>query len=230
MDFEVYCDESNPEILTDRSANDFLLIGGIWIPKTYRESLKEEIKAIKSKHNYRNEIKWNKVAPSSVDFYLDLLRYFFSTEDIRFRVLVVKSDEIDSVKFHNGDGELSFYKFYYQLLQHWILSYNSYSIFLDHKINKNTKRVSKLKEVLENANLTSEIASVQALPSEQSLGIQLADFLTGIVNAKFNQKISSSSKLQILKELESLIGHPIMPTPKAESKFNIFRINFNGGW
>ena len=230
MDFEVYCDESNPEILADRSANDFLLIGGVWIPKTYRDSLKEDIKAVKSKHNYRNEIKWNKVAPSSVDFYSDLLRYFFSTENIRFRVLLVKSDEIDRVKFHNGDGELSFYKFYYQLLQHWILSYNSYSVFLDHKINKNTKRVSKLKEVLINANLTSEIASVQALPSEQSLGIQLADFLTGIVNAGFNKKVSSTSKRRILKELELLLGHKIMSTPKAENKFNIFRINFNGGW
>lgn len=148
MDFEAYCDESNPEILSDRTANDYLLIGSIWIPKVYREDLKNSIKKIKDNHNYRNEIKWNKVAPSSNEFYLDLLKYFFSTDNIRFRVLLVKSNKIDRVKFHNGDGELSFYKFYYQLLQHWILSYNSYSIFLDHKVNKDINRVSKLREVL----------------------------------------------------------------------------------
>ncbi|RLD65416.1 MAG: hypothetical protein DRI95_08790 [Bacteroidetes bacterium] len=230
MDFEVYCDESNPEILSDRTANNYLLIGSIWIPKVYREDLKNSIKKIKTNHNYRNEIKWNKVAPSSNEFYLDLLKYFFSTDNIRFRVLLVKSNEIDRVKFHNGDGELSFYKFYYQLLQHWILSYNSYSIFLDHKVNKDINRVSKLREVLKNANLTSEIANVQALPSNEVLGIQLADFLTGIVNAKFNKKISSSSKKDILTETENYIGHKLVPTSKSENKFNVFSINFQGGW
>lgn len=230
MNFEVYCDESNPEVLKDRKINDYLLIGSIWIAQSYRDNLKNEIKAIKAKYNYRNEIKWNKVSPSSFEFYKALLDYYFSTNEIRFRVLVVKSDEIDRVKFHNGDGELSFYKFYYQLLQHWILSYNSYSIFLDHKVNKDLSRIPKLKEVLSNANLTSEIANVQALPSDELLGIQLADFLTGIVNGKYNKKITSKSKIELIKHTETKLKREISDTPKAENKFNIFRINFNGGW
>jgi hypothetical protein len=230
MQFEVYCDESNPEVLIDRGANDFLVLGSLWMPADFRQQFKEDIANLKKKFGYCNEIKWNKVAPSTFEFYNALLVYFFTNKNLRFRALLAEADKIDLVKFHNGDGELSFYKFYYQLLNHWIFDYNEYSIFVDHKVNKDTNRVSKLQEVLSASNLTSKICNVQALPSKQSLGIQLADFLMGIVNGKFNAKISSLAKLDLLKNTESLLKHEIKPTYKYEEKFNIFKINLQGGW
>lgn len=77
---------------------------------------------------------------------------FFNADKIRFRAIIVEADNVDMVKFHNDDSELSFYKFYYQLVHHWIFDYNEYFIFLDHKINKDLSRVHKLKEVLNKAN------------------------------------------------------------------------------
>jgi hypothetical protein len=134
------------------------------------------------------------------------------------------------VRFHQDDGELSFYKFYYQLLHHWILDYNEYAIFIDHKINKDHNRITKLSEVLNNANLFSSIINVQAIHSQESLGIQLADFLTGCINGKFNDRLNSNAKLNILREIEQHLHLPIRQTNKAEEKFNIFRINLQGGW
>lgn len=230
MEFEVYCDESSPEVLWDKSANKYLVLGSIWIPAAFREELKRAIKAIKKEHNYRNEIKWNKVAPSSFEFYKALVRYFFNTECIRFRGIIVEADKVDMVKFHNDDSELSFYKFYYQLLHHWILDFNEYSIFIDHKVNKDLNRVHHLKDVLNKANLFSSIENLQALPSHELLGIQLADFLMGALNGKVNGKVTSTGKLGIIKEIETLLKHEIAPTPKAEEKFNVFKINLEGGW
>ena len=71
---------------------------------------------------------------------------------------------------------------------------------------------------------------MQGLPSNQSLGIQLADILTGLVTAKFNNKTKSEAKLQLIQYVESHIGNTIQATPKTEEKFNIFKINLQGGW
>jgi hypothetical protein len=230
MKFEVYCDESSPEVLWDEKANKYLVLGSVWIPSGFREELKNAIKQIKLNHNYRNEIKWNKVSPSSFEFYKSLVHYFFNADCIRFRAIVVEAEKVDKVKFHNDDSELSFYKFYYQLLHHWILDFNDYYIFIDHKVNKDLNRVHNLRDVLSNANLFSSIANIQALPSFELLGIQLADFLMGAINGKINGKITSDAKKEIIKEIERLLKHEIMPTPKAEEKFNIFKINLQGGW
>ena len=230
MKFEVFCDESSPEVLWDRTANRFLVLGSVWIPADYREELKANIKKIKEEHNFRNEIKWNKVSPSSFEFFKSLITYFFSTENIRFRGILVEADKVDMVKFHDDDSELSFYKFYYQLLHHWILDFNEYSILIDHKVNKDRNRISSLKNILNQSNLFSNVENVQALPSHEVLGVQLADFLTGVLNGKFNKKITSEAKKEVIQEIERHIKGEIIPTPKAEEKFNVFKINLQGGW
>jgi hypothetical protein len=134
------------------------------------------------------------------------------------------------MRFNNEDAELGFYKFYYQLLHHWILDFNQYDIFVDLKINRNKGRLNELKKVLDLSNLTSNVRQVQGLPSEQSLGIQLADILTGIVSSKFNNEARGKSKLELIAHVESYLEKPIASTLKWEEKFNVFKINLKGGW
>ena len=230
MKFDVYCDESNPEVLKDKAANKFLVLGSIWLPTDSRDQLKADIKHLKEIHGYKNEIKWNKVSPSSEAFFFELIKYFFKNPNLRFRALLVESEKVDLIRFHNDDGELSFYKFYYQLLHHWIYDYNEYSVFIDHKINKDHNRINKLWEVLNRANLFSSILNVQAIHSKESLGIQLADILTGCINGKFNGKLKSTAKLSVISEIEQNLKNPIQQTSKSVEKLNIFRINLQGGW
>ena len=230
MEFEIYCDESCPEVLRDKSAHNYLVLGSLWMPAERRDEFKESIKQLKEEFNYTLEIKWNKVSPAFVDFYKALVNYFFETDYLRFRALTVKSANIDLVKFHEGDAELSFYKFYYQLIHHWILDFNDYSIFVDFKINKERTRLHTLREALNNSNLTSLVKFVQSIPSDESLGIQIADFLMGTVNGKFNGNTKSEAKKAIIKIIESKIEHEIKPTAKDEEKFNVFNINLQGGW
>lgn len=230
MNFEIYCDESGLEALTRKDAHLFIAIGGIWMPSDYRTEFKKNIYAIKNKYNVHGELKWNKVSPAFLDLYKDVLAYFFKTKKLRFRVILVEAKNVDNIEFHNNDNELSFYKFYYQLLHHWIFDLNIYDIFLDNKENRDKSRLKKLKEVLDYSNLTSEVRQVQALPSEQSFGIQLADIFTGIVSSKFNKNTTSKAKLELVAFAESKLGHELKPTPKWEEKLNVFRINLKGGW
>jgi len=230
MKFEIYCDESCLDVVFNRNAHKYMGIGSSWIPSEKRNELKVSIHNIKERFSVFGELKWNKVSPVYFDLYKSLIDYFWHCDYIRYRIILVESNKIDLVKFHQHDGELSFYKFYYQLLQHWIFDFNEYDVYLDDKINKNKARLITLRKVLSNSNLSSKINQVQALPSSQSVGIQITDFLTGLVTSKYNNEIEGESKKNLIIHLESLIGHQIRPTTKSEEKFNVFKINLEGGW
>lgn len=231
MDFEVYCDESGLEALKHKEAHKYLGIGGIWIPKEYRTTLKVELKKIQSKHNVKGEWKWKKVSPAYFELYKDIIDYFFSANYIRFRVILIEANKVNNYHFHNNDAELSFYKFYYQLIKHWIFDFNEYYIFADLKENRNKGRLNELHKVLDNSNLLSGVKQVQGLPSQESLGIQLADILTGLVVSKFNNEHTGDAKKNLIKHVEEThLKKAIAPTAKWEEKFNIFKINLQGGW
>jgi hypothetical protein len=151
-------------------------------------------------------------------------------DQLRFRCIVVERDKVDLVKYHQSDHELGFYKFYYQLIHHWIFDFNRYSIFLDYKKNKAKDRLHTLKKVLQNANLTSEILCVQALPSKESVLTQLADLLIGAVGYKFHSHLESAAKNSVITKIEDYLKHPIQKTKLVETKFNVFQINLGGGW
>jgi hypothetical protein len=76
----------------------------------------------------------------------------------------------------------------------------------------------------------AKISNLQALPSHESLLIQMADILTGVVSAKFNGEVTSEAKLALIKYVESYLGHEIKETGPKENKMNIFNINLQRGW
>jgi hypothetical protein len=61
------------------------------------------------------EFKWKTVSPSRQEFYCALVRLFFE-QDMLFRCIVLPASRVDCETVREGDEELMFYKFYYQLL------------------------------------------------------------------------------------------------------------------
>ena len=232
MQFEVYCDEAFPDLFTSGHPKaQFLMIGSLWLPADLRNDAKAKIKALRERHNAWGEIKWSKVSHSKLDFYLDLVELFFGYgDDLRFRCIAVDRDQVN-LALHEGDHELGFYKFYYQVLHHWILDFNSYSIFCDTKSNRERDRLHELGRVLGNANLSASIESVQALPSKQVVLIQMADLLLGAASSRMNNTLrEGSAKEDLVLALERRIGHKLRPTMRNARKVNIFKINLGGGW
>jgi hypothetical protein len=232
MKFEVYCDESNPDVLT--SANPrarYLMIGSLWLPEELRDEVKSRIRALRQRHQAWGEIKWTKVAPNRKDFYVELIDLFVSYGDrLRFRCIAVDRSQLN-LALHDNDGELGFYKFYYQLLHHWILDFNFYRIFCDIKNNRDPKRLPVLTQCLSRANLTSSIGSVQSLPSHEVALIQLCDLLLGAASSRINKTLrEGTAKAAVVNRLESALGCPLAPTRKSAEKFNVFKIWLHGGW
>ncbi len=165
MKFEVYCDEANPDVLTSASPRArHLMIGSLWLPENLRNEVKARVTALRKRHQTWGEIKWSKASPNRRDFYVELVDLFFAYGDnLRFRCIAVDRTQLN-LALHDNDGELGFYKFYYQLLHHWILDFNIYRIFCDVKSNRDPKRLPVLARCLSRANLTSSVEYIQALP------------------------------------------------------------------
>ena len=211
MNLEIYCDESCQDVFTSQHTKcRHMFIGGLWLPAEKREIFKNGLYSIREKHKMFSEIKWNKISLSRINFYIDLINYFFDkNDDLRFRCVVVGKDKVDLVKYHDSDAELGFYKFYYQLLHHWILDFNAYAIYLDIKTSRVRNRLKTLHQCLRRSNLSSDIRILQALPSHENIFIQLTDLLLGAVNAEFNGQGSGSAKKKILECIEARLGHKI---------------------
>lgn len=233
MNFEVYCDESRPEVFSSRKSRDrYLLIGSLWLPAELRQPLKDEINVLRRRWDAWGEIKWSKVSPSRLGFFEALVDLFLSFGDeLRFRCIVIDSAQLN-LELHNNDAELGFYKFYYQLLHHWVYDFNNYSFFCDVKSSRDPSRLSVLRRCLDYSNLSSDISRVQSLPSKQVSPMQLADLLLGMASARFNDGVTpGGAKNNLICHLESRLGvERLGPTPKSQTKYNVFRIRLSGGW
>ncbi len=233
MKFEVYCDESRPDLLfTQNPTAQYMLIGGLWLAAEDRAKAKADIHALRDKHKIGGEFKWQKVSPSRLDFYRDLIDWFVSMGSrVRFRCIAVDHAQVDLMRFHSSDQELGFYKFYYQMLHHWILDFNEYAIFCDFKSNRLGTRLTELAKCLDCSNLTSDIVNVQAIRSKESVLIQAADVLTGIAAARLNDTLQTGgAKWELVQHIEQALGCQIQATYRSEQKLNVFVIDLAGGW
>ncbi|MEA3232457.1 MAG: DUF3800 domain-containing protein [Thermodesulfobacteriota bacterium] len=233
MKIDVYCDEAYPDLFSSKkSSAKYLMIGAIWLNRENRSRFKADIQALRNQYRIGGEFKWNKVSRSKIIFYKALLSWFHEQgNELRFRCVAVDKNEVDLIKFHSNDQELGFYKFYYQMLHHWIHSFNEYQIFCDFKRNRRSDRLHTLKRCLVNANISASIVTVQSSRSEKSVLMQCADVLVGMASARMNDCLTAGgAKLKLVEHYENLYGRRILPTPLSEKKFNLFKINLAGGW
>ena len=228
MNYEVYCDESCVEALFDKESHKYAVIGGVWIPSESRSELKIALNKIKEKYNLLGEMKWQKISPSTIDMYKEIIATFFTSDNIRFRAICINSAILDHNKFNQGSGEFGFYKFYYLLIQQWLVNDNTYNIFVDYKVNGNRHRVKDLGNILQKTTMAT-VKQIQSLPSHESILIQLADILSGAVASAHNNENTSEAKLAIRSLIEEYLGHKITGTSRLEQKFNIFDINLKKG-
>jgi hypothetical protein len=233
MDIDVYCDETYPDLFSSRNPQaKYLLIGSLWMKRNDRERFKSDIHRLRDRYKVGGEFKWTKISPSRVSYYKALLNWFFDQgEELRFRCIAIDHKQVDLIHFHENDQELGFYKFYYQMIHHWIHPFNSYRIYCDLKQNRLRDRLHTLKKCLTYANLTATIETVQAVRSKESVLLQLSDVLLGVASSRMNERLTeSSAKQEVVRFLEEMLGHKIASTPLCEKKVNVFKINLQGGW
>ena len=79
MEFDIYCDETLPDLFTSRQPHArYLMIGGLWLSTKRRQEAKDKITELRKRHAVWGEMKWTKISPSKQVFYEDLIDLFMS--------------------------------------------------------------------------------------------------------------------------------------------------------
>lgn len=217
--FNIYCDESC-HIENDHKKYMFLGSINCAYPQVRRHT--ERIKELKDKHKFNAEIKWSHVSISKLQFYLDLVDYFFDT-DLKFRAIGIDKSQIRCDDFNSNFDDF-YYKMYYQLLNYKVDTTNHYNVYLDIKDTLSAIKVRRLKDIL---NVKYGVfRNVQNIRSEESVLMQLADFLMGAIsyNANFEQKLNLA-KVLILDKISKHANMSNLARTNYSEKLNLFFID-----
>ena len=223
--FNIYCDES---CHLEHDGQKAMAIGGVWCPEETKDEIFRRIREIKVEHGLSRwmEIKWNIVSNGQLDFYMDVVNYFFDNSDLHFWVLVVPDKQMLRHGEFNQTHDTFYYKMYFDMLKTLFEPGYGYNIYVDIKDTRGQKKVEKLHEILCNNHYDFNremIRRVQQVRSEEVELVAVADLLTGAVSYLHRGLEASAAKLRLIERIRSRSGYDLMrSTLYRENKFNVF--------
>lgn len=223
--YNIYCDESGH---LERGAPSVMILGAIWCPVDKTREITSRIREIIERHGFSSsfEIKWGKVSPAKVRFYLDLVDYFFDDDDLHFRALIIP----DKTKLQHNQFEQThdewYYKMYFTMLNVIIDPQRHYRIYLDIKDTRSAGKVRHLHEVLSNTKYDFNrtiIEHIQNVRSHEVALMQLTDLLIGAVSYANRGLTENAGKVALVERIRERSRYTLTrSTFPRESKVNIF--------
>lgn len=220
----IYYDEST-HLLADNMP--FLVLGGISCPQSKTREIAKRLFEIKEKHQMDHdfEIKWTKVSRGKLEFYKDLVDYFFDDDDLGFRVVVAPKDNLQHEKFNQTHDDW-YYKMMFYLIKGLLKPAAPTSIYLDKKDTHGGAKIRKLHDTIADSYHDFDkkiIRKVQIVESHHVIQLQLADLLLGAVNYTNRQNYMSEARLDLIKRIKERSGYTLTKsTLPSEEKFNVF--------
>ncbi|MGP1625264.1 DUF3800 domain-containing protein [Prevotella koreensis] len=220
--FNIYCDESTHLI---HDGHPYMLLGYTSIAYPQIRIAKNEIKAIKTKHNYTEELKWTNVHEATYKVYAEIVDWFFMN-DLEFRTVIVDKTQIDESRPDYTFNDF-YFRMYFQLLHTKVDFQDTYNVYIDIKDSCSSEKLQTLKKIM---NYNSSIGRFQFIRSHESVFIQLADVLMGAIN--YNLRIErgdvEGTVIAKRKLIEKIKKHSNISlnatTPLSRKKFNLFFI------
>lgn len=221
--FNIYCDESTHLI---HDGHPYMLLGYTSIAYPQIKMAKAEIKAIKAKYNYTEELKWTNVHEATYKVYAELTDWFFMN-DLEFRAVIVDKSQIDESRPDYTFNDF-YFRMYFQLLHTKVDFQNTYNVYMDIKDTCSYEKLEKLRNMMA---YNSSIGHFQFIRSHESVFIQLADVLMGAIN--YNLRIEKGelegtviAKRKLIAKIKkhTNISHNLT-TPLSQKKFNLFFIS-----
>jgi hypothetical protein len=224
--YNVYCDES---CHLENDHQKAMVLGAVWCPTKKSHHISTRLRQIKVKHNLPPdfELKWTKVSPAKIDYYLEALDYFFDDDDLHFRALIVPDKSLLRHEERGQDHETWYYKMYFDMLKVLLSPQDKYRIYVDVKDTRGGRKVNKLHDVLCNNmyDFSREIIErVQLVRSHEVEMIQLADLLIGIISYINRGLETSKAKVELIGRMRDRSGYDLTKTTLLrENKVNLLR-------
>lgn len=223
MDIKVYCDET---CHLESIEKPFMVLGAVYCQKNQINSINKYIKKLKKQYNLKptSEIKWTKISNSTLNFYKDLINYFFINQNIRFRAVICDKRKLNHKKY-NQTHDQWYHKMYYEMIRYFMDSDNSYEIYPDIKDTnsyRNFQLVSNYLKLSLNDSNGKTIKKIQPIRSNESYILQITDVLIGALQYNKNGLNTSHSKMEIVRLIKDHVVDGIdETTPYNKNKFNI---------
>lgn len=239
--FNIYCDESC-HLLKDRSA--VMVLGCVWCLADRVPEISSRLRDLKREYGLLRrggeadphmpfELKWHKVSPAKLAYYLRVVDYFFDDDDLHFRgVVVPDKTRLDHSAF-GQDHDTWYYKMCFTMLEPLIDPQHHYQVYLDIKDTRSEVKRRKLEEVLRNSRYDSVgriIQRVQQIRSHESELMQLADLLLGAICYCNRELQTSTAKAEVIRRIQQRSGKSLRSTTwLRESKLNLLVWQASGG-
>lgn len=225
-DYVIYCDESGH---LESDGLNSMSLGAIWCTSDSKDTIKKRLNEIKHRHGLSKdfEIKWTKISPAKLQFYIDVVDYFFDDDDMQFRGVAIPDKSCLDHKKYGNTHDSWYYIMYFNLLKVIIDNTNRYKIFLDIKDTNGGKKIDSLHSVLSNSLYDFDrnvISKIQLIRSHESSLLQVADLLAGaLMAANKNDNISmSTAKQTLIQRVRERSGYALTKsTLYREQKFNL---------
>lgn len=224
MEYNIYCDESGIR------GCRYLAIGGFWLTRSSEQALRESLESVRQQHNLAREMKWTKVSTAMLEPYRAFVDVMLLDPAVRFKCIVIDTHLVDYNTFHQGDRDLCFYKFYYQLVSRTLNHSHLYWLYTDDRTTRQQEPLSTLRTTI-NAWCRKQgapldlLMAVEARKSKDDDLIQAADIVLGAVGASWNNEVTSTAKLDLMQHIavRARLRSLEAATPIWNAKFNIWQ-------
>jgi len=223
--YNIYCDES---CHLEYDQQPVMILGALWCPAEKTREIADAIRSLKATHHLAPnfEIKWTKISPAKVDFYTDIVDYFFNEKDLHFRGLIADKRGLNHAAFPGQDHDGWYYKMLFTLLSPIFSPDVRYRIYLDIKDTRSSAKAAKLHEVLCNDRYDFDrqlIDRVQPVASHQVQQLQLCDLLLGAIGYTNRGLTTNSAKLAVIDRIKQRSHYSLIrSTLLGEKKLNLF--------
>jgi len=218
----IYCDESSH---LENDDSKIMGLGAITCPSDKKDIVFKRIRDYKLKHGLKKnfEIKWNKISETKLDFYLDLVDYFFDVDYLGFRSIIINKDTLNHDENDSNHDEF-YYKMYFLLLKQLLEPTKQYKIFLDKKDTNGKTKITKLNTYLRNKRYDYNkemIVETQEVLSHQVELVQLCDLFLGAVCYTNRGLETSKAKMKVISKIKSRSNYSLIKnTYPTEYKMN----------
>lgn len=220
----IYCDESMHLMAQPGPA----AWGALSAPRAKVRSYLREITRLKKSFGVtsKNELKWVNVRRSKLDLYKQLIDFFFAHDDLHMRIVLVRDKSILDHERYGQTHDQWYYKMYFTLLNHMIVSDRETRIFLDEKDTRGAEKVRKLHEYLCRTEYDFNhdlIKYVQEVKSYEIGLLSIVDIFLGAVTYLIRGLQSSPVKKELVEYIQKRSGLSLQKTTfLSAQKVNVF--------
>jgi hypothetical protein len=210
-------------------------IGAVSVDADRLEAFEEFFKSKLLEHGVQGEAKWTRVRMSHglINFALDALCSILRSDSASFDVIVVNTSLFRNWTLRLVNQETAFYQTYTYLLRHLASrSKDTADVYIDDRSDSYAKRHEVVEKIgnhmLQKLASKGRLGAVSKVRSREYVGIQIADMLTGAINAahslRINPKlpINPGKRLAIERLAEVLGWDDLCYDTMPSDKFNIW--------